>query len=69
MKKYEIKIMTELNQGDLSGIELMTTYVFADSESIAKKMAENLLNTYVDNSNVFKYFPIHTTIGINTSLA
>lgn len=67
MNKYLVEIKTELGQGKLTGIELLTAYVYANSEEIAKQMAENILNNYIDNSNVFKFFPIGITIGVLTT--
>tara|TARA_R110000868_G_scaffold272110_3_gene531390 strand:- start:767 stop:1000 length:234 start_codon:yes stop_codon:yes gene_type:complete len=67
MEKYKVEIKTELGQGDLTGIELLTAYVYADSEDIAKEMAGNIMNNYVDNSNVFIHFPLGITIGVLTS--
>ncbi|ASO04600.1 hypothetical protein [Arenibacter algicola] len=67
MEKFKVEIKTELGQGDLTGIELLTAYVYANSEEIAKQKAGNILNNYVDNSNVFKFFPIGITIGVLTT--
>lgn len=67
MEKFKVEIKTELGQGDLTGIELLTAYVYANSEEIAKQMAGNILNNYVDNSNVFRFFPFGITIGVLTT--
>ncbi|WP_339657623.1 hypothetical protein [uncultured Maribacter sp.] len=67
MEKYKVEIKTELGQGQLTGIELLTAFVFADSEEIAKDMADKIMTNYTDSSNVFKHLPLYTTIGIKTT--
>ena len=41
--------------------------MYANSEEIAKQMAGVILNNYIDNSNVFNFFPIGITIGVLTT--
>ncbi|PTX61469.1 hypothetical protein C8N46_104112 [Kordia periserrulae] len=53
MNKYELKIVSVI---DNSSIVLLQSFLYANNESTANIMADNIFNSYLDNSNCTEYY-------------
>lgn len=62
MKKYQLKVIVELNEGELSGTELLTAVVFANTKEEDEIISSGIRKKYINESMFFKYFP-KLTIG------
>ncbi|MBW2960756.1 hypothetical protein [Mesonia aestuariivivens] len=53
MNKYELKIVSII---DDERVVLLQAFLYAENETIANTMADNIFTTYQDNSNYTEYY-------------